>query len=256
MVAPVRCATPGTEVDWATQPSDSAISTIQSASTPPPWPPMARMAIDKGLSRGKRWIAGASASIVATSRKLDPPRLAPALKPSDQCTTQVGNKAVPPRRIENHVGPVERGAQHRGLGYLAAIAAADAGVVDGGDCIILERIVGMLERERWATGQPDAGMIAGAHILVDTEALFHGASAACDQLVELRPHAPLLVQHAFRRRNNDLWTNLFCGQRVAERVAKTRDIVGPVNLPNPGRAAPLARRNDRIVGFAPPIVRP
>src|ERR1700745_3044450 len=145
MVAPVRCATPGTEVDWATQPSDSAVSTIQSVSTPPPWPPIARMAIDSGFSRGKRWIAGASASIVATSRKHNPPRLAPVLKPCDQCAPQAGNEAIPPRWIEDDIGAVERGAQHSGLRYLAAIAAADAGVVDGGDRIILERIVGMLE---------------------------------------------------------------------------------------------------------------
>ena len=45
MVAPVRWATPGTEVVCAHQPACSAMSTIQSASTPPPWPPMARTAI-------------------------------------------------------------------------------------------------------------------------------------------------------------------------------------------------------------------
>ena len=45
MVAPVRWATPGTDVAWATKPLLSARSTSQSASTPPPSPPMARMAI-------------------------------------------------------------------------------------------------------------------------------------------------------------------------------------------------------------------
>src|SRR5215469_986393 len=50
MVAPVRCATPGTDVDCAAHPSCSATSTIQSASTPPPCPPMARMAMASGFS--------------------------------------------------------------------------------------------------------------------------------------------------------------------------------------------------------------
>src|SRR6202045_3087660 len=45
MVAPVRWATPGTEVVCARYPEFSARSTIQSASTPPPSPPMARMAM-------------------------------------------------------------------------------------------------------------------------------------------------------------------------------------------------------------------
>ena len=38
-------ATPGTEVVWATNPLCSAKSTSQSASTPPPSPPMAKMAM-------------------------------------------------------------------------------------------------------------------------------------------------------------------------------------------------------------------
>src|ERR1700685_1271735 len=45
MVDPVRCATPGTEVVCAQYPDPSARSTIQSARTPPPSPPIARIAI-------------------------------------------------------------------------------------------------------------------------------------------------------------------------------------------------------------------
>ena len=54
MVAPVRCATPGTEVDCACQPCASASSTIQSASTPPPWPPIAITATQIGRSAVNR----------------------------------------------------------------------------------------------------------------------------------------------------------------------------------------------------------
>ena len=48
MVAPVRWATPGTEVDCAIQPWLSASATIQSTSTPPPCPPIASTAIESG----------------------------------------------------------------------------------------------------------------------------------------------------------------------------------------------------------------
>src|SRR5215472_11840710 len=101
MVAPVRCATPGTEVDCATQPSDSATSTIQSASTPPPCPPIARMAIDNGFSRDSWSSVGFNASIIATSRKQDAARLAPALQPTDNSAADIGHQAIPPRRVED-----------------------------------------------------------------------------------------------------------------------------------------------------------
>jgi hypothetical protein len=50
----VRCATPGTEVDCAAQPWLSQSATIQSTSTPPPWPPIAMTAIASGCVVSRR----------------------------------------------------------------------------------------------------------------------------------------------------------------------------------------------------------
>ena len=62
------------------------------------------------------------------------------------------------------VGAIERGTEHRGLRHLAAIAAADATIVDRGDRIVLQRIVGVLDRQRGAARQADAGVVSGADV--------------------------------------------------------------------------------------------
>ena len=58
MVAPVRCATPATDVAWTYQPFCSASAISQSVSTPPPCPPIARMAMVIGRSRAIAFMAG------------------------------------------------------------------------------------------------------------------------------------------------------------------------------------------------------
>src|SRR5208282_525179 len=187
MVAPVRWATPGTEVDCACQPCDSASSTIQSDSTPPPWPPMAITATQIGRSavnllgvRGRSFMTPRPASV----REGDPVGLAAALQEADHRAAQTGDEAVEPGRVVNDVGAVERRAEHSGLRHLAAIAAADAILVDRRHRVVLERIVGMFDGERWTAGQPDAGMIAGANVLVDAEAFAHHALPVAHRLLE------------------------------------------------------------------------
>ena len=82
----------------------------------------------------------------------------------------------------NDVGAIERRAKHRRFRHLATIAAADTIVVDGGDRIVLQRIVGMLDRQRWAAGQTDTRVIAGANIFIDAEAFLHHPLAVRDRL--------------------------------------------------------------------------
>src|SRR5438270_8837490 len=103
MVAPVRCATPGTEVVCAMWPLNSPRSTIQSASTPPPSPPMARIAILRG------W----AAIVLPPSERelLASPRIA-LLQPADHRPADPLAKAVPARRVGNDLRLVERRAQH------------------------------------------------------------------------------------------------------------------------------------------------
>src|SRR3546814_19789394 len=83
MVAAVRCATPGTDVVCSHQCACSGISTIQSARTPPPCPPMARMAILMGVS-----VCGVEGVVMVSRlyRNVFQPRLSACL--------QMGNDAL------------------------------------------------------------------------------------------------------------------------------------------------------------------
>src|SRR5512134_1438105 len=118
MVAPVRCATPGTDVVCAMWPLCSPRSTIQSASTPPPSPPIARIAILIGCTPV---IVLRSSERVARAQ----PRIAP-LQPADHRAAQALAQPVPARGVADDLRLVERRAQHRGVRHLAAQAAADA----------------------------------------------------------------------------------------------------------------------------------
>ena len=60
------------------------------------------------------------------------------------------------------------------------------------------------DRERRATRETNAGMIARAGVGIDAETLAHDALAALDRRAHLRAHAPLLVEHAFGLGDDDL----------------------------------------------------
>ncbi len=81
------------------------------------------------------------------------------------------HEAVPAARIVDDVGAIEGRAQHGGVRHLAAIAAADAALVDRRHRIVAQRIVELLHRQRRAAREAHAGVVAGADILVDAEAL-------------------------------------------------------------------------------------
>src|SRR5262249_50669315 len=104
---------------------------------------------------------------------------------------------IEPAWIDDDIGAIERGAEHCRIGNLAAIAAADAGLVDRRHGIVAQRIIELLHAERGASRQSDAGMIAGADILIDAETRLHHALAVMDRLGQKRPLAPLLIEHAF-----------------------------------------------------------
>src|SRR3954471_16436952 len=132
MVAPVRWATPGTDVICATKPFSSPMSTIQSARTPPPSPPMARTAM--------RIERGVSAPVIVVSsrcRGRGGPGQA-ALQEADDGPAQPRLQVVPPRRVVDDRGLVERGAQHGRVADLAAEPAADARVDDLRDRVLAE----------------------------------------------------------------------------------------------------------------------
>src|SRR6516164_6966770 len=106
-------------------------------------------------------------------RKNDARRLAPPLQIGDHRAPQSSDEAIEPGRIVDDFGAIEGRAEHGGFRYLPAIAAADAIVIDRRYRIVLERVVGMLERQRGTAGEADTGVIAGAAIFVDAEAIAH-----------------------------------------------------------------------------------
>src|SRR5580704_8480403 len=127
MVAPVRCATPGTEVVCARWSPCSAKSMIQSASTPPPSPPMARMAILIG-----RTLAALMVGSVTSADGERAAVQAPLQRPDDEAA-HARQEPVPAGWIVDDRGAVERRAQHRRVRDLAAQAEADARVDHLGD---------------------------------------------------------------------------------------------------------------------------
>src|SRR5690349_25086998 len=109
MVAPVRWATPGTEVAWVSQPWFSVSATIQSTSTPPPWPPIASTAIAIGCRASRRCVATVSGLMASTSGsgELQPALRAPPLQEADDRLAPSGDDAGPPARVADAVGAAE-----------------------------------------------------------------------------------------------------------------------------------------------------
>src|ERR1700704_4796221 len=116
MVAPVRWATPGTEVDCARKPSASAIWIIQVANTPPPCPPSAAMQSLIGRS-------GVAPPSLMSERVAQAAPLAAPLEESDDRRAQPIHEAIPARRVVHELGAVEGRAQHRGVRHFPAHSA-------------------------------------------------------------------------------------------------------------------------------------
>ena len=97
--------------------------------------------------------------------------------------------ALGERRVLDDVGPVERGTEDGHVGDLAAVAAADATVVDMGHRVVAQGVRRGFDGERRAPGKPDARAVAGAHVLVDPEARTHDALAGLLAGFVFRAHA-------------------------------------------------------------------
>src|ERR1700732_2344600 len=106
----MRCAMPGTEVSCAMSPLCSARSISQSARTPPPSPPMAKIAIVIGrvLVSNGAFIADFSGLC-----RQQLPTCQSLLQEPDYGVAHAGLEAIPPGRIVDDGSPVERRAQHR-----------------------------------------------------------------------------------------------------------------------------------------------
>jgi hypothetical protein len=88
------------------------------------------------------------------------------------------------------------------MSHLAAQATADTAFDNGGDRIAAQRIGIGFHRQRWATRQPDTGMVAGTQLVVDAETGLHHPLAALEFVGLLDADAALACQHAFAVGNN------------------------------------------------------
>src|SRR5690606_31484139 len=166
----------GTDVACTGRPCESAHSTTQSLSTPPPSPPSAAISNVKGLAS------------VMSGR----------LERIDECLAHARLEAVPARRVADDLGAPERRAQHRCVRDLAAQAAAHAVVGDVRDRVDLQRVGRRPDGEGGAARQADARVIAGAGVLVDAEAGAHDALALLQHPRAQRLEATLPLELALR----------------------------------------------------------
>ena len=127
------------------------------------------------------------------------------LKRANHGAAELGLELVPPACVLHDLGAEERGAQHGRVRHFTAQAAADAVVVDMRHRVHLERVGRILDCERRAAGEADAGVVTGAGVFIDAVAHAHHAFAALQLGGVDRLLAALLLKHALGLQNiNDL----------------------------------------------------
>src|SRR5579859_3140756 len=110
------------------KPHCSPISTIQSASTPPPSPPIAKMAIVIARAGELVRLPLDDISMLFALLSCDSfeTTLAPTLQPCDQPGSHSRFYAIPARWVGNNVGAIKRRTQTRRMRHLSAQTASHA----------------------------------------------------------------------------------------------------------------------------------
>src|SRR3954453_11286210 len=111
---------------------------IQSASTPPPSPPIAKMAMVMGRVRARGAFIVASPTWRSGGNQLAPNQT--LLQEADDGVADAHLEAIPAARIIDDRGAVERRTQHGRVRDLTAQSAADTGVDHLGDRLGAQRI--------------------------------------------------------------------------------------------------------------------
>src|ERR1700723_1082538 len=122
MVDPVRCATPGTGVVCARYPECSAKSTIQSAKTPPPSPPIARIATVIALEASLVEVAPVfmlnpcvHAQSSASGLNSSQPAVWAPLQTGDHDLPDIRLESIPCAWIRDTLGTIKGRANPRGM---------------------------------------------------------------------------------------------------------------------------------------------
>src|SRR5437773_10366 len=132
-------------------------------------------------------------------------------------STDFVKEFVPPGGVLNDFGAVERRAEHRRVRVLAAKAAADAAVDHRRHRVAAQRVGVVLDGEGRAAGEADAGVIAGAGVLVDAVFDADVPLAFRQFLGYLRTELALPFQLALALGNDDLESLVIRGHRLLER---------------------------------------
>ena len=112
-----------------------------------------------------------------------------------------------------------------------------------------QRIGRRLDRQRRATRQPDARMVAGTDFVIDAEILAHDTPAVLLELAQLRCDATLPVELTFAFGDDDLRAARGRRHRLLERVVRTFHVVG-LDASHPIDTDAAHRRLDGVVRLA------
>ncbi len=126
-------------------------ATIQSASTPAALPahgedrdrdrPVGREPPEpRRVDERHERYAGPGSTSPEGRHERDTPAVAAALQGADDAAADPRQQTVPACRVRDDVGTIEGRAENRGFGDLAAIAAADAGVVDRRHGVVAQEV--------------------------------------------------------------------------------------------------------------------
>src|SRR6202162_5908136 len=141
------------DVAWTGRPAWGAAATIQSVSTPPPWPPRAAIKMETGR-RGALMPAAQSCP----------------LKDADHPPAEGLEPPLAPAGVVHHARLVERRGEDGRVRHLATEPAADAGLVHVRHGVVAQRVAALLERQGRTTVEAHAGLVPRANIGVHAEA--------------------------------------------------------------------------------------
>src|SRR5690606_31042357 len=99
------------------------------------------------------------------------------LQPADKATAGFFAELVPASRVADYLCTVERRTQNRSVGNLTTQTTTHTTVHHIRYGVLTQSVRIGANRQRRATGQADAGVIAGTRIRVHTKALAHYAFA-------------------------------------------------------------------------------
>src|SRR5262249_52226554 len=127
--------------------------------------------------------------------------------------------------VLHDLGAIKRRAKHRGVRVLAAQPAADAAVDHRRDRVAAQWVGVVLDGQRRATGEPDAGMVAGAGVLVDAVLHSHDPFSGREPFCIYGSKLALALELALALGHDDLQALMVGGHRFLERLCYVADFV-------------------------------